>query len=149
MKKILLLVVLTTLISANTFSQGPAPKKYAEPPVQDKDFYLGKARKNNTVAWILVGSGTAFLVGGLVLYNNNAYPSGVGLDELNTGPAILCMAVGGAAIVSSIPLFVAGSKNKKKAESLAVNFQGQKVPQLSGSSMALRYVPSLSLKINF
>ncbi|PWT70715.1 MAG: hypothetical protein C5B59_20140 [Bacteroidetes bacterium] len=148
MKKLFLLGMPITLISATAFSQGPLHKKYKEPPVQDKAFYLEKAQKYNTAGGILLGTGTVLFVTGVFVYENNKDNSGW-FSEFDAAPGVLAMVVGGGAIITSIPLFIVGGNKKKKAESMTVNFQGQKVPQLSGSSLALRYVPSLSLRINF
>ena len=148
MKKIFSFAMLIIFISANAFSQGPSSKKYKELPVQDKEFYLNKAKKYNTAGGVLLGAGSVLFVTGIFVYENNKDNSGL-FSELDAVPGVFSMVVGGSAIITSIPFFIVGANKKKMAESMTVNFQGQKIPQLSGSSMALRYVPSLSLKINF
>ena len=76
MKKIFSFAMLITLISANAFSQGPSSKRYKEPPVQDKEFYLNKAKTYNTVGGVLLGAGSVLFVTGIFVYENNNDNSG-------------------------------------------------------------------------
>ncbi len=53
---------------------------------------------------------------------------------------------GSAAVLGSIPLFIAANKNKKKAMSLS--FGGQRIPELSKTALVYKPVPSIILKID-
>jgi len=46
---------------------------------------------------------------------------------------------------ASIPLFIAASKNKKKA--MSMSFKNQMVPQFQGTGFIYKPIPSLSLTI--
>ena len=65
----------------------------------------------------------------------------------NTGLAGVLIITGGAAMLGSIPLFIAASKNRHKAINLT--FTNQPIPLLVKNIIGNRYVPSISLKFNF
>ena len=80
------------------------------------DLYTLKKKNNQTAAWILLGTGTAILVGGLLKVDSaeDADSLGEGLGD-SLGGGILAIAGGGIA-VSSIPFFIIANKNKNRAE---------------------------------
>ena len=138
---IILLLIFTTTLHG----------QQADPaPTLTKQHYLKKNKNQRTVAWILGGSGIVLLGTGLALA---AADTGEDLasifnPEANDGgdSGGVFVVVGLAALVTSVPLFVAADKNKRKAMSLSLrNVPSQ---QLIGYSIAYRPIPSLSLKIN-
>jgi len=71
------------------------------------DIYTLQQKRNNTAAWIFLGSGLAVTVIGFEIGNNGD------LDDLGT--AALLVVAGGAATLASVPLFIVAGKNKRKA----------------------------------
>jgi len=71
------------------------------------DLYTLQQKRNNTAAWIFLGSGLAVTVIGFEIGNNG--------DLDNIGTAALLVVVGGAATLASVPLFIVAGKNKRKA----------------------------------
>lgn len=118
-------------------------------PAQTKDVYLTKSKHQKTAAWILLGGGWAVGMTGLIvgLHGladiNTGQPDKVGNNIGNGGLLVL---TGGAAMLGSIPLFAAASKNKRKAMSLS--FTNQPTPALVKNITGDKYVPSISLKFN-
>jgi hypothetical protein len=55
-------------------------------------------------------------------------------------------AIGGVAALSSIPLFIASGRNKRKGMSLS--FKNETAPQIQKNSFVYRTVPSLKLRLN-
>jgi len=107
----------------------------------DANALLLKSKKQNTVAWILLGGGIAFYAAGLIVYSSErAKNPSAELDILPKGTAF--SAVGGSLMITSIPFFIASGKNKRKAslilkdESVYFNFQAKK------------HFASLGVKIN-
>ena len=71
------------------------------------DIYTLQQKRNNTAAWIFLGSGLAVTVIGFEIGNHGD------LDDIGTA-AVLVVA-GGAATLASVPLFIVAAKNKRKA----------------------------------
>ena len=140
MKKLILMIA-AALLFFKTFSQQTNPV----PASLQKD-YLQKSKKQKTAAWGLLGFGTAMLVGGTAIA---AHEYG---DRWNEGEgegleaAGVVAAIGVTAMVGSIPLFVASSRNKRKAMSVSV--KNEQFHSLKNSSLVYRSMPAVSLKIN-
>jgi hypothetical protein len=133
MKKCILLLLTLLLSSASLVAQE-----------RTKDFYLQKAKKQKTAAWILLGSGAAIAaIGGIIQLNHENNRSG-GFDFDFTGATIAI--VGGVVCLSSIPFFIVSSSNKKKGMSLS--FSSGKAQQIRNRSFAYSPVPSLTLKVS-
>lgn len=129
------------LIVANiAFSQQVNP-----PPTFTNQDYLQKSKHQKTAAKILLGGGgVLFFTGSLIALNDigNLFSGKVN----NPALAEILLLTGGAAMVTSIPLFIASSKNKKKAMSMSLG--NQSVPQIKNNSFVYRTIPSLTIKIS-
>lgn len=127
MKKIIIFSLLLTM-SVASFSQQTNPSS-----TLTKQDYLQKSKDQKTAAFIFLGVGvTAFAI---------AAPGNVSFDLLGV------LAIGGVvATLSSITLFIASSKNKRKG--MHLSFKNEKTPQIQKSSFVYKAVPSLTLKIN-
>ncbi len=135
MRKIIVFVMLL-IISATSFSQ---PTTTPVPPF--KTDYLKKSNNQKFLAWVLMG-------GGIAVVSITAL-SNVGLDfgstEKSASP-VAPLTIAGVLMVSSIPVFIASHKNKKKAMSLSLN--NETAPQIQKNRFVNRSVPSLTLKIS-
>ncbi|HMK26943.1 MAG TPA: hypothetical protein VK483_13010 [Chitinophagaceae bacterium] len=150
MNKIILFILLLTM-SATLFSQQTNTL-----PALTKQDYLRKSKNQKTAAWILVAGGAAMIVTGGVVWSNEINkkaetdPFGAWADMYTTTSGDWIAVAGVVAAAGSIPLFIAASKNKRKAMSLS--FKKETVPSrlLSGQkgSFVNQSIPSLSLKIN-
>jgi hypothetical protein len=136
MKKIILFTMLL-ILSSSSFSQ----QTNSQPALSKQD-YLKKSKNQKTAAWVMLGGGVALGAGGILWALSDIFST-------SSGPDILFFA-GGASMLGSIPLFIASSRNKKKAMSLS--FKNEMVPSrlLSGqkTSFVSQLVPSLFLKIS-
>ncbi len=132
MKKAILCSMLLAIVYIS-FSQQTTTS-----PTLTKQDYLLKSKHQKTAAWILSGAGVLSTSLGSVQTN----PDYGGSD--NSGSTVLLVS-GLTAIGGSIILFVASSKNKKKA--MSMSFKTQSVPQLINNNFVYRYTPSLNLKI--
>lgn len=113
MKKMISLAMLLAVV-VTSFSQ-----QTESSPVLTKQDYLQKSKSQRTSAFILLGTGAALLA--------VAAPGNVSFDIL----PILVIG-GGAAIVGSIPLFIAAGKNKRRAMSLSFKNETVPLPQPGG-----------------
>lgn len=109
--------------------ENPSPS-----PISEQE-YLQKSKNQKTAAWILLGSGATLCA--------IAAPGNINLDIL---PIIVV--AGTAAVLGSIPLFIASGKNKRKAN-ITTYFEIQRIPgdKFSGPSESLS--PGISVKLNF
>lgn len=112
---------------------------------QTTDDYLLKSRHQKTAAWILAGGGTGlvftgYLIGlhGVVDLVNNGHTGNIG-----AGASLII--IGGAAMLGSIPLFIASSNNRRRGASLS--FSTQTFPALIKNMVCYKYVPSVSLHL--
>lgn len=139
------------IIATATFSQQTTPS-----PVLTKQDWLKKSKNQKTAAWLLVGGGVVLSSTSLILIATkgaedvfNIIPGIVTGDptpQNNYTTETILLTGGAAAILSSIPLFIASGKNKGK--SMSLSFKNERTRQLQKSSFVYRAVPSLTLKIS-
>jgi hypothetical protein len=156
MKKIIMSIMLLTM-SNTIFSQQINPT-----PTFTKQEYLLKSKHQKTAAWILLGGGfTLSMIGVISATPKVAEDVGsaiviipgiiVGVPPPETpqndytAETILLIS-GTAAMITSISLFIASGKNKRKAMSLS--FINESAPQLQKGSFVYKTIPSLKLKIS-
>ena len=112
----------------------------------DKEHYLKKRKTQNTIGWVLAGTGAGLIVVSFATIDVNDFGDAIfnGDDSgLNTSAALFV--TGCVVAVSSIPFFIAAGKNKKKA--MSISFKLQSVPQLKEIYLTNFKTPSLTLKV--
>ena len=144
MKLIIAFILLLTML-CTSFSQVVNPR-----PTLTQSDYLKKSKKQNTAAWIVLGGGFALTSAGIITGINGVTNEIFGVfngEKSNTIEVGTVLFYSGlAAMVASIPLFMASSKNKKRAMGLAIKIEEAK--QFNNQYFVSRPVPSLTLKIN-
>ena len=137
MKKITTLLVLMILLTSHSLS------------AQTKDTWLLKSKHQKTAAWIMLGGGTTlFIVGGVVAAHGLFDIFTLQPDKANNNLGIggVLAITGGAAMLGSIPLFIASSKNKHKAMNLT--FANQRMPALVKNITGNKSIPSICLQFS-
>ena len=134
MKKIILSVILLLLI-VTSFCQTTNTKL-------SKDYYLQKSKSQKTAAWILLAGGAGLVTVGFITGTSS---DSFADNKLTTG-AIL-VATGGAAMLGSIPFFIASGKNKRKAIAASAFFKMETAPVFSSYSVAYVSYPSICIKV--
>jgi hypothetical protein len=110
--------------------------------VKDAAYYHTKSKKQRSGAWVLLGLGSALVVGGLLIGNRDESS----FSDAATG-GIMGIA-GGAGMVGSIPLFIASSRNRRKA--LSLTFKNEPSPKGHQTiTLNNRFGLTLTLKIAF
>jgi hypothetical protein len=105
--------------------------------------YIQKSNQQKTAGWILFGGGVVLAMTGAVKvisispYNEELF------HQANSGQVLIL--VGTASMLGSIPLFIACSRNRRKAISLS--FKNEYNKQIQEGTVACKVVPSLSMKI--
>ena len=128
MKKI---IVIFMLLATSAISFG---QPVSTPVVPVETDYLKKSRGQKTAAWILLGTGaTIFAI---------VAPGNVSFDVL--GPLVV---VGGLATLGSIPFFIAGAKNKRKAR-LSSAIKMENTPVIQHVSLTNRSYPVMAIRIS-
>ena len=141
MKKIILCTMLMA-IGATTFCQETNPTT----PLTRAD-YLLKSKKQKTFAWILAGTGVGVMVVAVATVSEKDAANYLfQTDNSGFNTSATLFAIGGIISLSSIPLFIASGRNKRKG--MRLTFKNERTPQIHKSSFVYRYVPSLSLKIS-
>jgi hypothetical protein len=155
MKKITVFILML-LIAASSFCQqtGPAPSF-------TKQDYLNKSKNERNTAWILAGSGLVMTtVTSMIVANedtastenfvatviNLVFNNDTEDPDHKTSVTGVFFFIGAISIVTSIPLFISASKNKRKA--MSISFINQPLPQLHGNSLVYHAIPSLKFKIS-
>ncbi|MEO8111770.1 MAG: hypothetical protein ABI594_17115 [Ginsengibacter sp.] len=134
MKKIILSLLLSLFITIS-FGQAITNQK------DSRDYFLKKAKSQRTVAWILLGGGTACFFGGAAI-SLNVYGFS---DKLHFWDYVWI--TGFAADIASIPFFLSAHHNKKRAARIA--FTDQKVqrwPQKNSTGFITQ--PAFTIRIN-
>ena len=140
MKSVTLIIML--IFSMTVFSQQTTP-----PPAVNTD-YLKKSKTQKTIGWVLAGGGTVTALVSLTSFNflnifRSMFGDEEGDDNIKRGETAFY--IGSLAALSSIPFFIASSKNKKKAASLS--FKTQRIPGLQQRNFVYHSYPALSLKL--
>jgi hypothetical protein len=129
-KAILCLVIL--VFGAHCFGQQADTTR----PLTRED-YLQKSKQQKTAAWVLLGSGLALGVGGAAW---------AGSDWEASGPDVL-LVLSGISMVSSIPLFIASGKNKRRAREASTSFKLEKYSHVHQGNLSVHYFPAVSIKL--
>jgi hypothetical protein len=119
---------------------------------QDKDFLYQKAKKQKKAGVIMLcaGGGTA-LVGTILFFSRGDKELITAFTEEKNDAGFvigtIMMFTGSAAAIASIPLFIASSKNFKKADArVSLDLRNLRVPGLQQQTM-ITY-PAISVKWN-
>lgn len=135
--KLLLTFIVFLLIVENIFSQNFTDQN------QIKDFYLEKSKNQNTTGWVLLGAGTALIIGGAYAFDKSWDNESATVTDIS-GFAILA---GVIADIACIPFFISAGRNKKKAASLSLCYQNIYVKQ--NFFYCQNGKPSIVLKVEF
>jgi hypothetical protein len=149
------------LISTGSFSQqnqsvniaisgmpAVAKSRHDQPiKISEPNDYLRKSRTQKTFAWILAGIGTVCIIMPLAGNNSGDSHSWINFDQLKHDLNTLSYLTGAVFIGASIPLFIAGHRNKLRAEG-QVGLMRLSTPQWSSSNMPHAF-PSAGIKIYF
>lgn len=130
MKKNLTTAVLL-LLAFSVFSQEVA---------KNKEYYSAKSKRQKSGAKVMLIGGAA-LVGTGFLIGDRKESS---FDDAATG--VIIGGVGVLLMIGSVPVFIASSKNKRKAMSLS--FKNVPIPQIKNSSMVYQSMPAVSIQLN-
>ena len=137
MKKIIVFVIALAVVS-NLFGQQTQPDTVQH---GSKEYYLQKSKRQKSGALVLLIGGTALMgVGLLIADNKNA-----DFDQAGTGALII--ALGFLADVGSIPLFIASSKNKKRAMKASVSLKIQDALVVQKQNTLNTRFPAISFHI--
>ena len=141
MKKIIFSLTLV-FIFAEIFGQTEAGKTFS------KDYYLQKSKNQKTVAWLMLGGGTALAITGFVLANKQIDDNDpLNLDNLEAGGGFAILGfVGVGTALGSIPFFISSVKNKRKAAS--ISFNNQKILVPLQNTFVLKTQLAFTLKIH-
>jgi len=137
--------ILLLILSINVFSQQTTP---TDPTV--KTDYLKKSKNQKTAAWILLGSGFALTTTGMIIGISSAAEEIFGAFTNEKSNSFEVGAVlfytGLASMLGSIPLFIASSKNKNKANTTA-SFKFETRTTIQQYSQVKAQYPAISIKI--
>ena len=140
--------ILLLIISVISFSQQTIT---ATPPV--KTDYLKKSKNQNTAAWILLGGGFAFATTGIIVGVNGTTREIVGAftgeksNQFEIGAGFFY--AGLATMAGSIPLFIASSRNKRKASAVSTSFKIETGTFVQQTALIRSRFPAIAIKIKF
>jgi multisubunit Na+/H+ antiporter MnhB subunit len=138
MKK-LIAFLLILAVSTASFSQTTTPSP-------EKKDYFKKSKSQKTIAWILAGGGAGIAVISIASLNWGDIVNSIEGDNSSIITKEAFLLIGGVAVLSSIPLFIASGKNKRKGMSLS--FKNETAPQIQKNSFVYRAIPSLTIKMS-
>ncbi len=143
MKKSLFLFATLLSLQFNGFTQTTDTVTYTPSPRQT---YLAKSKSQKTSAWVLLIGGTVFLTGGSAIASSNLSWGSTQKDS-DYGLGMGMFFVGGAAMLSSIPLFIASARNKGRATPASAYLKLEDYQSISPEGLAKSNYPALSLRI--
>ena len=131
MNKILLFSALP-MVTLRTFCQETEPS-----PALTKQDYLHKSKSQRTAAWTTLGGGAALLTTGFLL----AY----GEPDAASAFAV----IGLTSTLISIPLFIASSRNKRKAAKVSTSIKFEEDVLVGQSAFTKTQFTAVAFKVNF
>ncbi|HEU5164436.1 MAG TPA: hypothetical protein VFU29_02790 [Chitinophagaceae bacterium] len=135
MKKIVIYFLMLAL-PATTFCQ---KTNDSVPSVQND--YLQRSKNQKTVAWVLLGGGTALIATGIIVGSGKEST----FSDAAGGAAVA--GIGLLSTISSIPLFIASGKNKRKATKASAFIKMETAPLLQKQSFVQHSYPVFSVNI--
>ena len=130
MKKSIICTMLL-IFSITTFCQDIPPAS----PMTQQD-YLKKSKTQKTIGFVLIGVGAATLIA----------ISGGNTDLGTVGPLAV---IGTVCILTSIPVFIASGKNKRRAKNASLSFNFEKLRFIQPARISFPAVPGIALKLHF
>jgi hypothetical protein len=123
-----------------------------------KTDYLKKSKSQKTAGWILLGGGFALTTTSVLIaapkatedlaYGLGGFLSGEPAPENDYTAENILLVTGTAAMLGSIPLFIAAGKNKKKALNMSTTIKMEKATIIERQSFVQSSYPAIALKIN-
>ena len=148
MKKCIILSLLLVFATAS-FSQQIVQKQ-----TLTKADYQQKSKKQKKTGLILLAGGAGLIITSLVIPQGELVYDGICFviyctDKYkNDGLVSGFFIAGGLAALTSIPFFIASSKNKKRANVLSAFLKMEKTPVLRRSMSSSQAFPVISVKIS-
>jgi hypothetical protein len=138
------MLILATMLSFATVLYGQDTTALAT----QKEYYLKKAKNQKTTGWVLLGTGSAAGIIGIALMASNGFvinPTEENENAAGTGGVLFTTGV--LCDLASIPFFISAGKNKRRAAEISAGTQKTYLPL--NSALTMRYIPSLTVKIDF
>ena len=148
MKKIIISTVLLAFATAS-FSQQTVQKQ----PLTQTD-YLQKSKKQKKTGSILLAVGAGLIVTSVVIPRGELTYDGICIGAFcsdkykNDGIKSAFFIAGSISALSSIPFFIASSKNKKRAKVASVFINMERAPVLQATEIKNQSFPALGLRIS-
>ena len=117
---------------------------FSQDNLKNKDYYLEKSKKQKTAGWILLGSGAALSISGLIIIGSEASTLDLESDAIKAGEVMNY--IGLAAMVGSIPLFIASGRNRRKAAA-SVAFKMERTTIVGVRDISIRRYPAFAFQI--
>jgi len=134
-------MALLIILAASSFAQDSAQKK----DWTDTEYYK-KSKRQRTWAWVSTGVGFTVLLATLMAEATVEVATwGAGDVSGTTAPYI----IGGACVATGVVLFVASTKNKRKAKESVVFINMEKTPVLLQTNLRNRLYPAVGVRVNF
>ena len=152
MKKIIFGTILIAF-AAVSFAQQSAPKQAL---IQTD--YLQKSKKQKKAASILLAGGAGLITTAIIIPRGELVFGGI---YCGPGAGILCneeykndgiksafLIAGAISALSSIPFFIASSKNKKRAKAASAFINMERAPVLQGMAFSTHSFPAAGVRIS-
>ena len=114
-------------------------------------YYLQKSKKQKTMAWAMLGVGTATVVTGILLpagkVNESTWQIGLTQKYENTGTKVILYILGGGLIGTSIGFFDASGKNKYRALEASAFINMEQTQGLQATIIKNQSFPVVSVNI--
>ena len=144
MKKIILLFLLSAIAAAGYGQQTGTPELKME--------LLQKSRNQKTVAWVLLGGGFAISMAGVVEATSELTHDLINIfnpeEQKSSSTGTVLIIAGTTTMLTSIPLFISSSRNKRKAKAITVMLKKENYTAPRYSSFIKLSYPAISLKFD-
>jgi hypothetical protein len=151
MKKIILYILLLVIPAASFCQSTPN-----DVPAIKTD-YLKKSKNKKTAAWVLLGGGFALTTTSIVMASSKVTEDYVNViagvfssepaPQNNYTAENILLVTGTAAMLASIPFFIASKKNKRRAMDISANIKMESARMIQYQSFVQTSYPVIALKI--
>ena len=113
---------------------------FSQEIVKNREYFSAKSKRQRSGGGVMLIGGAALIGAGFLIGDRKESS----FDDAATG-AILG-GVGVLLMVGSVPVFIASSKNKRKAVSFS--FKNIPIPKIKNSSMVYQSMPAVSIQLS-
>lgn len=114
-----------------------------------KNEFLKKSRNQRTTGFILLGSGAALIMTGVLMVNNSNDDILNPGNWVDAGAGVGITTIGGLSAIASVPFFIMSANNSKKARQMSAGVKMEKLYRDKIKPSDPQFFPAITARLHF